>query len=93
VWTDLIRIVDHAKLANAANEALILSRRRAMRLNATHPASQVPLAVKDLRLAMALAAAASIVHDRLATMMGRDWSDLDCYAGLPDHTAAAWSAT
>jgi hypothetical protein len=40
-----------------------------------------------------LAAAASIVHDRLATMMGRDWSDLHCYAGLPDHTAAAWSAT
>jgi 3-hydroxyisobutyrate dehydrogenase-like beta-hydroxyacid dehydrogenase len=44
----------------------------------------VPLAVKDLRLALAEAErhavpmpAASLVHDRLVEMVARGWADLD----------------
>jgi 3-hydroxyisobutyrate dehydrogenase-like beta-hydroxyacid dehydrogenase len=44
----------------------------------------VPLAVKDLRLALAQAEreavpmpAASLVHDRLVGVMARGWADLD----------------
>jgi len=48
------------------------------------PGLAVPLAIKDLRLALAEAEreavpmpAASLVHDRLVAMMARGWSDLD----------------
>ena len=43
----------------------------------------VPLAVKDLRLALAAESdavpmpAASLVHDRLVSVVARDWADLD----------------
>jgi 3-hydroxyisobutyrate dehydrogenase-like beta-hydroxyacid dehydrogenase len=44
----------------------------------------VPLATKDLRLALAEAEraavpmpAASLVHDRLVAMVGRGWTELD----------------
>ena len=69
------------------------------------PGMAVPLAVKDLRLALAEAEAAavpmpaaSIVHDRLVAMMGRGWSGLDWSAlgllaavdaGLPVRTKPA----
>jgi 3-hydroxyisobutyrate dehydrogenase-like beta-hydroxyacid dehydrogenase len=65
------------------------------------PGMAVPLAVKDLRLALAEAErtavpmpAASLVHDRLVAMEARGWSDLDWSAvgllaavdaGLDDH--------
>jgi 3-hydroxyisobutyrate dehydrogenase-like beta-hydroxyacid dehydrogenase len=48
------------------------------------PGMAVPLAIKDLRLAMAEAErtavpmpAASLVHDHLVAMMARGWSGLD----------------
>lgn len=48
------------------------------------PGMAVPLAIKDLRLALAEAEheavpmpAASVVHDRLVAMVARGWSDLD----------------
>ena len=48
------------------------------------PGMAVPLAIKDLRLALAEAEhaavpmpAASVVHDRLVAMAARGWSDLD----------------
>jgi 3-hydroxyisobutyrate dehydrogenase-like beta-hydroxyacid dehydrogenase len=48
------------------------------------PGMAVPLAVKDLRLALAEAErqavpmpAASLVHDRLVGMLARGWADLD----------------
>jgi 3-hydroxyisobutyrate dehydrogenase-like beta-hydroxyacid dehydrogenase len=56
------------------------------------PDTTVPLAIKDLRLALAEAEAtcsptpmAFVVHDRLLAMMARNWSDLDCrpWACLP----------
>jgi 3-hydroxyisobutyrate dehydrogenase-like beta-hydroxyacid dehydrogenase len=66
------------------------------------PGMAVPLAVKDLRLALAEAErtavpmpAASLVHDRLVAMEARGWSDLDWSAlgllasvdaGLDDHS-------
>jgi 3-hydroxyisobutyrate dehydrogenase-like beta-hydroxyacid dehydrogenase len=50
----------------------------------TPPGLAVPLAIKDLRLALAEAEraavpmpAASLVHDRLVGMMARGWADLD----------------
>lgn len=65
------------------------------------PGMAVPLAIKDLRLALAEAErtavpmpAASLVHDRLVAMAARGWSDLDWSAlgllaavdaGLGDH--------
>lgn len=65
------------------------------------PGMAVPLAIKDLRLALAEAErtavpmpAASLVHDRLVAMAARGWSDLDWSAlgllaavdaGLDDH--------
>jgi 3-hydroxyisobutyrate dehydrogenase-like beta-hydroxyacid dehydrogenase len=65
------------------------------------PGMAVPLAVKDLRLALAEAErravpmpAASLVHDRLVAMAARGWTDLDWSAlgllasvdaGLDDH--------
>jgi 3-hydroxyisobutyrate dehydrogenase-like beta-hydroxyacid dehydrogenase len=65
------------------------------------PGMAVPLAIKDLRLALAEAErtavpmpAASLVHDRLVAMTARGWSDLDWSAlgllaavdaGLDDH--------
>jgi 3-hydroxyisobutyrate dehydrogenase-like beta-hydroxyacid dehydrogenase len=65
------------------------------------PGMAVPLATKDLRLALAEAEriavpmpAASVVHDRLVAMAARGWSDLDWSAlgllaavdaGLDDH--------
>ena len=48
------------------------------------PGMAVPLAIKDMRLALAEAEreavpmpAASLVHDRLVAMMARGWSELD----------------
>ena len=65
------------------------------------PGMAVPLAIKDLRLALAEAErtavpmpAASLVHDRLVAMVARGWTDLDWSAlgllaavdaGLDDH--------
>jgi 3-hydroxyisobutyrate dehydrogenase-like beta-hydroxyacid dehydrogenase len=65
------------------------------------PGMAVPLAIKDLRLALAEAEraavpmpAASLVHDRLVAMAARGWNDLDWSAlgllasvdaGLDDH--------
>ena len=69
------------------------------------PGMTTPLAVKDLRLALAEAEhmavpmpAASLVHDRLVATVARGWTELDwsvlgllaaCDAGLPSDTGVS----
>jgi 3-hydroxyisobutyrate dehydrogenase-like beta-hydroxyacid dehydrogenase len=73
------------------------------------PGMAVPLAIKDLRLALAEAEreavpmpAASLVHDRLVAMAARGWNELDWSAlgllaavdaGVEDADEARWSTT